>query len=283
MKEYFIAENGQEKGPFSLKDLKYQTVLPDTLIWKEGWPAWVKAKEAAKDVPEIDLIINDTPPPPPVPETEEKPKKKSTASVLTSVMKASEGDLDAIGSLLGNKEKEQEETILEDKPSYTALFYGFIGEHLDKLLEKNQKKVGSDFFFTNLSKIRNYYKGLSETRQRSFTFLLSCFLIFALISVFSFDLFAAFAVTAFWAGFVALNQLKFIDNTFNKITDWVVLFTMGWLPKGIKRAIAKFAKFILFLIILYFIGFILGIVYMAYRIIIAFVNPDKLPSFEQGD
>lgn len=98
----------------------------------------------------------------------------------------------------------------------------------------------------------------------------------------SFNVFAALTFTILWAGFVALNQLKFIDDTFNKITDWVVLFTMGWLPKGIKKAIAKFAKFILFLIILYFIGFILGVAYMVYRIIIAFVNPAKLPSFEQG-
>lgn len=281
MKEYFIGENGQEKGPFSLKDLKYETVLPDTLIWKEGWPAWITAKEAAKDVPEIDLIINDAPAPPPVREPEKKPKKRSTASILTTAMRASEGDLDAIGSLMGKKQKEQEEeTILEDKPSYMALFYGFIGEHLDQLLKKNEHKVGSDFFFTNLSKIRSYYKGLSESRQRSFTFLLSCFLIFSVILIFSFDLLVALGIMIFWAGFVALNQLKFIDNTFNKVTDWIVLFTMGWLPKAAKGAIAGFAKFVIFLIILYFIGFYLGLLYLAYRVIIAFVNPEKLPSFE---
>ena len=42
MKEYYIAVDGQQKGAFSLKDLKREIVLPDTLMWKEGWDNWQK-------------------------------------------------------------------------------------------------------------------------------------------------------------------------------------------------------------------------------------------------
>ena len=114
MKEYYIVENGEKKGAFSLKDLKYETVLPDTLIWKEGWAEWKKAKDAVNDIPEIELIINDTPP---VPQQEQQPKKRKR-DMLTTLYKVSEGDFDEIGSLIeGNDKKQQNEDdkILEDK------------------------------------------------------------------------------------------------------------------------------------------------------------------------
>lgn len=288
MKEYYIVENGEKKGAFSLKDLKYQTVLPDTLIWKEGWAEWKKAKDAINDIPEIELIINDTPP---VPSQEgEKPKpKKKKGNVLSTLYKASEGDLEAVGSLLGSDDKkEEEEKVVEDTISWTHRIYSFVGDHIDMLLNKNQDKIGSDFFYTKLSGVRNFYKSLSPVRQVSFSFLISCvvaYLVIYLVAVFIGEpgnlFLGSFALMIVWAAFAALNQIKFIDKPISKVVDTVVLFTMGFLPKTLKRGIAKFVKFLIFLVIIWFIGFPLGILYIVYRAVIAFVNPDKLPSFEQ--
>ena len=290
MKEYYIVENGEKKGAFSLKDLKYETVLPDTLIWKEGWAEWKKAKDAVNDIPEIELIINDTPP---VPQQEQKPKKKKR-DILTTLYKVSEGDLDEIGSLIEGDDKKQQnedEKILEDKSSWTDRLYSFVGDHIDMFLAKNQDKIGSSAFHTNLNKIRNYYKGLSPVRQRSFSFLISCFVVFVIVFFAGFITEASFnlgtfilggiGLTIIWAAFSALNQIKFIDSPINKVVDTIVLFTMGFLPKALKRGIAKFVKFLIFCVIIWFVGFPLGMGYIAYRVIIAFVNPDKLPSFEQ--
>ena len=286
MKEYYIVENGEKKGAFSLKDLKYETVLPDTLIWKEGWAEWKKAKDAVNDIPEIELIINDTPP---VPQQEQKPKKKKR-DMLTTLYKVSEGDLDEIGSLIegDGKKKESEEKIEEDKTSWTNRIYSFVGDHIDMLLAKNQDKIGSDFFYTKLSGVREFYKGLSPVRQISFSFLISCAVAYIIIYLVAVSIgepgnlfLGAFALMIIWAAFAALNQIKFLDKPITKAVDTIVLFTMGFLPKALKRGIAKFVKFLIFCVIIWFVGFPLGIGYIAYRVIIAFVNPDKLPSFEQ--
>ena len=286
MKEYYIVENGEKKGAFSLKDLKYETVLPDTLIWKEGWAEWKKAKDAVNDIPEIELIINDTPP---VPQQEQKPNKKKR-DMLTTLYKVSEGDLDEIGSLIegDGKKKESEEKIEEDKTSWTNRIYSFVGDHIDMLLAKNQDKIGSDFFYTKLSGVREFYKGLSPVRQISFSFLISCVVAYIIIYLVAVSIgepgnlfLGSFALMIIWAAFAALNQIKFLDKPITKVVDTIVLFTMGFLPKALKRGIAKFVKFLIFCVIIWFVGFPLGMGYIAYRVIIAFVNPDKLPSFEQ--
>lgn len=286
MKEYYIVENGEKKGAFSLKDLKYETVLPDTLIWKEGWAEWKKAKDAVNDIPEIELIINDTPP---VPQQEQKPNKKKR-DMLTTLYKVSEGDLDEIGSLIegDGKKKESEEKIEEDKTSWTNRIYSFVGDHIDMLLAKNQDKIGSDFFYTKLSGVREFYKGLSPVRQISFSFLISCAVAYIIIYLVAVSIgepgnlfLGSFALMIIWAAFAALNQIKFLDKPITKVVDTIVLFTMGFLPKALKRGIAKFVKFLIFCVIIWFVGFPLGMGYIAYRVIIAFVNPDKLPSFEQ--
>lgn len=288
MKEYFIAVNGQKKGAFSLKDLKYETVLPDTLIWKEGWDSWQKAKDAAQIIPEIELIINDTPPIPQQEEEKSKPKKKRKRDVLSTIYKASEGDLEGLGTLLGSDDsKEKEEEIVEDTTSWTQRIYTIVGERIDELLDNNKDKVGSDFFYTKLNGVRNFYKSLSPVRQISFSFIISCvvtYSIILLVAIFIGEpgnlLLGSFGLMIIWAAFSALNQIKFIDKPISKVVDTVVLFTMGFLPKALKRVITKVVKFFIFLVIVWFIGAPLGILYIGYRVVIAFVNPDKLPSFE---
>ncbi len=286
MRQYYIIKDGIKQGPFSLEELKNQQLHTDTLLWQETWTEPKKAKDAAIHIPEINVILNEfsqnT-------QTKKVPKKRKAVNILSSVLKASEGDLGEIQSLLtkkkeedGNEKEEEKEEILENRPSFTATFYSFIGKQIDQLLENNQEKISDNLFFTKLNDIRDYYKTLNENRQRSFTFLCSCFIVFMMVTIFSFNFKVGLTFTVFWGGFVALNQLKFIDGLITTITDWTVLFTLVWLPKALKRLIAKVVKFIIFLIMLYFIGLYLGILYILYRIAIVFVNPNHLPSFEQG-
>jgi len=63
--KWYIAKNGETKGPYSENDLKNLIssgeVDESTYVWKEGFENWKKAKEA------IPNLFNSTPPPPPPP------------------------------------------------------------------------------------------------------------------------------------------------------------------------------------------------------------------------
>jgi hypothetical protein len=75
MKIYFILENNKHEGPYTIEELKAKGITRDTLVWKEGLPAWV----AASEVEELDYILPAPvpvkppvpPPPPPPPVVEE--------------------------------------------------------------------------------------------------------------------------------------------------------------------------------------------------------------------
>jgi len=41
--DYYIADNGQQKGPFSPDQLRAQGLGGDTLVWAEGMPQWERA------------------------------------------------------------------------------------------------------------------------------------------------------------------------------------------------------------------------------------------------
>jgi len=299
MKEYYIVENGEKKGAFSLKDLKHEIVLPDTLIWKEGWAEWKEAKVAVADVPEIELIINDTPPIP----KEGRAAPKSKKNILTTLAKASEGDLKSIGSLVGigddsnGEEKGEGEQELQEqakaKPSFTDTVYRVVGNKIDEYLAANQSEIGSNSLVTNLDKVRTYYKGLSVNRQRSFSFLVSAaviylaFVLFFLIipdsnfeTAYS-DFTTPFWFVCIWSTTVALNQIKYFDKAANQITNVAFLLDFGLMPAQIKQGIARFAKSLLFLVIGLFTAYYIGLPYLIYRIVIAFVDPDNMPNFEK--
>lgn len=43
-REWYVKLQGKEKGPYSISQLKdLPKFSPDTLVWKEGFPEWVKA------------------------------------------------------------------------------------------------------------------------------------------------------------------------------------------------------------------------------------------------
>lgn len=59
MKHYFISNDGIKKGPLSLEALQEETILKNTLIWREGLKDWVKAE----NVEELKELIISFPPP----------------------------------------------------------------------------------------------------------------------------------------------------------------------------------------------------------------------------
>lgn len=45
IKEWFIIIDNRQEGPFSLSDLKHDfRFTPDTLVWKQGFQEWIKAR-----------------------------------------------------------------------------------------------------------------------------------------------------------------------------------------------------------------------------------------------
>jgi uncharacterized RDD family membrane protein YckC len=60
--DFYIAEKGQQLGPFSYEDLQVKGINPETLVWTAGLDNWTKAEHVSllKD------ILRSTPPPIPV-------------------------------------------------------------------------------------------------------------------------------------------------------------------------------------------------------------------------
>jgi hypothetical protein len=53
---WFVDINNKAEGPFTIREMKREErITPDTLVWKEGFPAWVHAK----DVRELDSLFKD--------------------------------------------------------------------------------------------------------------------------------------------------------------------------------------------------------------------------------
>ena len=63
---FFVAENGQSKGPFPLQSItaaiSQGQITPDTMVWAQGMANWLPAKQ----VPQLAQYFQ-TPTPPPIP------------------------------------------------------------------------------------------------------------------------------------------------------------------------------------------------------------------------
>lgn len=53
MANYFIVDNGQQKGPYSLDNLKALSLTGESLVWTDGWTDW----RQIKDVPELQVLL----------------------------------------------------------------------------------------------------------------------------------------------------------------------------------------------------------------------------------
>lgn len=70
MKKYFIAEDDEQKGPYSFDELKEMGISKTTLIWKEGFDDWSEAGKIEK----LQSLLKISPPK--LPKNERKKKKK---------------------------------------------------------------------------------------------------------------------------------------------------------------------------------------------------------------
>jgi uncharacterized protein DUF4339 len=59
MNKYYIIEEGETKGPFTITELQNHSININSFIWKEGFDDW----KNIEDVPELSNFINAIPPP----------------------------------------------------------------------------------------------------------------------------------------------------------------------------------------------------------------------------
>ena len=63
MAQYYLAQNGQKAGPFSVEQLLQNGLNPNSLVFTQGMTAWTKASE----VPELAAALAPAPAPAPAP------------------------------------------------------------------------------------------------------------------------------------------------------------------------------------------------------------------------
>lgn len=60
-KEYYYLDGKEQKGPYSIDQLKTLNLKSDTLIWEENFDDW----QPLKEIDELKVLLKKTPPPPP--------------------------------------------------------------------------------------------------------------------------------------------------------------------------------------------------------------------------
>lgn len=59
MQKYFLHKDGRQLGPYSKEELKQIGITRDTMLWCEGLPDWIEAK----DIEELADLFRNQPPP----------------------------------------------------------------------------------------------------------------------------------------------------------------------------------------------------------------------------
>lgn len=243
MDDYYIKKDGLDIGPMTLEELKKNVIYPYTLIWNESWENW----QNAEDVPE--LITSLRKPPPKI---------------------GNEKDSSSFDKVIKKKEK----------PNIVDRLYTFIGRLIDKRFENNPQEETLNSFDGYLFKSRKKFKELNSNQKETILFFITSFLVF-LISLLIFKRFLdAYGVTAVWISFVALNQFNFIYNILKKITDVIVLFTLGFLPSVMKEKIAGATKNIWILVVAIIFGIYIAPLYALYLILKSFIQPAEDIDYE---
>ncbi len=109
-KKYFIAEDDEQKGPFSFNELQEMGISKTTLIWKEGFDDWNEAGKVEK----LQVLLKITPPKLPKIDGEKK-KKDKTLNVNLALGKPK--------SKIELKEKELAKEKLKTSIANTILYY----------------------------------------------------------------------------------------------------------------------------------------------------------------
>ncbi len=73
-KEFYYLDGKEQKGPYSIDQLKELNLKSDTLIWEESFDNW----KPLRDVEELKVLLRKPPPPPPIIDTNVSSKKEPT-------------------------------------------------------------------------------------------------------------------------------------------------------------------------------------------------------------
>ncbi|PTL33324.1 hypothetical protein C7120_01480 [Prevotella sp. oral taxon 376] len=125
--KYFINENNQQAGPFSIYELKDKGLASDTLVWAEGMKDWMPAWQ----VDELKNFLFNTPSgatPPPVPPTtaqptvdsatqddweeDQEPARRHTGLIIGALVVAL-----LFALILTNPDKEDHKRVIQDRIS----------------------------------------------------------------------------------------------------------------------------------------------------------------------
>lgn len=60
MANWYIFQNGIQKGPLTIEQLSAEHIMPDTMVWREGMAQWTEAGRMA----ELSFLFAGTTPPP---------------------------------------------------------------------------------------------------------------------------------------------------------------------------------------------------------------------------
>ncbi len=76
---FYTSDGSTKKGPFSLEEIKNNSISKSTLVWKQGSSDWIEAQ----NIPELKMLFLDVPPPLPSEKT-----KESSSYILTRFITA---------------------------------------------------------------------------------------------------------------------------------------------------------------------------------------------------
>jgi hypothetical protein len=153
-KKYFIAEDGEQKGPFSINELKEMSISKTTLIWQEGFDDWIEAGKIEK----LQILLKITPPGLPK-NIQKKTKSEKTLNVNLGIGKTK--------SKIELKEKELAQEKI--KTSFANTFIWFLKNSIFALTIA----LGCSF-------IANYVVDPAYQREHDFEFISASTIIFIL-------------------------------------------------------------------------------------------------------
>ncbi|HZV68161.1 MAG TPA: CD225/dispanin family protein [Saprospiraceae bacterium] len=88
MEQYYYTDGKERYGPFTLDQMRGRNVGPETLVWKEGMPDWVAAKNLS-DLQSLFEAADSFPPPVAMPYSqpyqERPPKNWLIESILVTI------------------------------------------------------------------------------------------------------------------------------------------------------------------------------------------------------
>lgn len=139
MKEYYIHNGKDNRGPFNIEELKDQKITKDTPVWSNGMQDWKKAGE----VDELKSILSNNPPPLKKLQKSEyqKPKKSNFFKYL--IIAIGLIAFLAIGSNIISEETiYQENTILEEEDYFNIQ----IRNNITSLIQVSTNQYSVDAF-----------------------------------------------------------------------------------------------------------------------------------------